>query len=333
MSQCYVRYDLAFRYSVFCGQYSIAGAFGSLIAYGFLKIKGHLHGWQYLFIIEGAATALLGIFAYFYLPRHLSTAWFLNKEERAWARERMIRDSGGQDNSAAGITKRDVIEAFKDWKFWYILPGALCSNVISSTFQIFLPLITEGLGWSGITANLYAVPIYVIGAIGIWCFCYSSDHYKERSKHLFVALFFVFLGLILVNTLKSPKGRYAALCILQIGSSCGPVITIAWVVCNTPVPGKRALLLGFNGWTNLSGVIGSQLFQPKYAPDYKTPFHATIGIYSFVVVLYVSYRFVLVAVNKRRAKKVEAMTPEEIEEELTNEVRVGDKKLTYQYAL
>jgi hypothetical protein len=35
-----------------------------------------------------------------------------------------------------------------------------------------------------------------------------------------------------------------------------------------PEPGKRALVLGVNGFGNLSGVIGSQLFRKSYAPEY-----------------------------------------------------------------
>lgn len=60
---------------------------------------------------------MLGLFAFFWLPKHISTAWFLNREEKEWATERMLRDSGGQDNASNGIARRDVIEALKDWKF------------------------------------------------------------------------------------------------------------------------------------------------------------------------------------------------------------------------
>lgn len=98
------------------GSYSIAGAFSSIIAYGILQLKGSLHSWQYLFIIEGAATIGLAILAYFFLPSHASKAWFLNADEKAFAVDRMLRDSGGEDYQEKGISKRDVILAFTDWK-------------------------------------------------------------------------------------------------------------------------------------------------------------------------------------------------------------------------
>lgn len=99
------------------GTYVIAGAFSGVIAYGLLSIHGALHSWQYLFIAEGSLTIGLAIIAAIYLPWHLSSAWFLNKEEREWARIRMERDSGGQDNASTGITRSNIIEGLKDWKF------------------------------------------------------------------------------------------------------------------------------------------------------------------------------------------------------------------------
>jgi hypothetical protein len=77
----------------------------------------HLRRARGQFIIEGAITVGLAFFALFWLPRRMSQAWFLEEPERAWVEERMARDSGGQDNSALGITKSDIVETCKDWKF------------------------------------------------------------------------------------------------------------------------------------------------------------------------------------------------------------------------
>jgi hypothetical protein len=62
-------------------------------------------------------TILLALFALLWLPRKSTQAWFLKDEEKAWMEERMSRDSGGQDQSALGITKTDIVETLKDWKF------------------------------------------------------------------------------------------------------------------------------------------------------------------------------------------------------------------------
>lgn len=138
-----------------------------------------------------------------------------------------------------------------------ILPLNIASSVPNTTFGIFLPVIVQGLGYSGIYANLFSVPIYVVGAVGLWIMAYSSDRFKDRSWHIIASLFFVFVGLILTCQLTSNSGRYAALCILQIGSYTASPLTITWLAGNTPVPGKRAMVLGLNGFGNLAGVIGT----------------------------------------------------------------------------
>lgn len=332
LSTCYIRYDLALRIAIFYGSYAIAGAFSGVLAYGLLQIKGSMHSWQYLFIIEGALTAGLAIIAVFWIPKHISTAWFLNADEREWAAERMVRDSGGEDNAAAGIAMTDVKEALKDWKFWMVLPANIAASVPGQAFSVFLPLIVKDLGYTSYRANLFSVPIYFVGAVGLWIFAYSSDRFKERSWHIITALVIVILGLTLVNQLPTSQGKYAALCVLQIGSYTAPPLTVAWLAGNTPSPGKRALILGFNGWGNLAGVIGSQLFRPQYAPKYRLPFYVCLGVNVFALILYAVYRYTLLAVNRRRAAKLASMTPEQQDDELSNEVRLGDKKYTFVYA-
>lgn len=138
----------------------------------------------------------------------------------------MVRDSGGQDNTARGITIRDVKESLQDWKFWVILPANIAASVPGQAFSVFLPIIVRDLGYTSYRANLFSVPIYVIGAVGLWCIAYSSDRYKERSWHIIGSLAVVILGLVLVNEVKSSGGRYASLCILQIGSYTAPPLTV-----------------------------------------------------------------------------------------------------------
>jgi hypothetical protein len=131
----------------------------------------------------------------------------------------------------------------------------------------------------------------------------------------------------------SSGGKYAGLCILTFGSYISAPLTVAWLSGNTPEPGMRALVLGVNGFGNFAGVIGSQLYQSKYAPGYRVPFYATLGFVATALIGYLSYRFTLAAVNKRRHEKLQHMTPQEIEYERMNDTRYSDKKLTFTYGL
>ena len=52
----YKRNELAGRLSIFYAASEVAGAFTGLIAFGVFQIKSALHGWQYLFLIEGTSS-------------------------------------------------------------------------------------------------------------------------------------------------------------------------------------------------------------------------------------------------------------------------------------
>ena len=72
----------------------------------------------------------------------------------------------------------------------------------------------------------------------------------------------VLIGLIMTITipLENTGGRYAGLLIMIMGAFINSPIVSAWVAGNAPEPGKRTLQLAINGWGNLSGVIGSELY-------------------------------------------------------------------------
>lgn len=93
------------------------------------------------------------------------------------------------------------------------------------------------------------------------------------------------------------------------------------------------MVLGVNGFGNLAGIIGSELFQSKYGPRYLLPFYVTLGFVATALVGYLSYRYTLLAVNKWRAKKMVGWTDADREAERLSEKRYGDKKYTFMYGL
>lgn len=79
---------------------------------------GGLHGWQWLFVIEGIPTVLLGIFIFFALPNSPAKASWLEPEE---ARELMLRAVGEEPEEAR--------------------PGAVIRNAMSKPFLLTIAAI------------------------------------------------------------------------------------------------------------------------------------------------------------------------------------------------
>lgn len=178
-----------------------------------------------------------------------------------------------------------------------------------------------------------SVPPAVCGAIGLYLFASSSDRHRERGYHITAAIVITLAGLIGVVTAPTHAAKYVGLCVFLFGSYVPPPLTVAWLSGNTPAPGKRALVVGVNGWGNLAGVIGSQLYRPEYAPGYRVPFFVTLGFVAAALAGFLAYRTTLQAVNRRRAAILASKSAEEIEMERSGGVRYADRKWTFVYGL
>lgn len=104
-------------------------------------------------------------------------------------------------------------------------------------------------------------------------------------------------------------------------------------VNNYSEPGKRTLILGANGFGNLAGIIGSEIYSARYGPSYRTSFFITLGISIVALIGYACYRLGLAAVNRYKKKRMAMMSADEQENERSNSTRYADRKYTFLYSL
>ena len=88
--------------------------FGGLLASAIANMKGlqGYNSWRWIFILEGIATILLGIAAFFLVSDFPENSRWLNEEERAF----VIARSGVDKKGARPITMKDVLLFFTDPK-------------------------------------------------------------------------------------------------------------------------------------------------------------------------------------------------------------------------
>lgn len=102
LSIFYTRKEIATRISILYSGNIFATAFAGLIAAAtFETLDGThgIHGWQWLFIIEGIVTFGVAIVGLSCLPDSPLTTYWLSPEERQLAHDRMIRDTVGLEES------------------------------------------------------------------------------------------------------------------------------------------------------------------------------------------------------------------------------------------
>lgn len=226
----YTRGELSFRLAIFFGSALLAAAFSGLISFGVFQINHPgIHGWQWLFLIEGGATVVVGVIAYFWLPARPETAWFLDDREKAAARARTLRDSSNKIN-----TKLNLKEAFASWKSWHFVHWAIiCFTypVAFSTTSNFLPQIVQRLGYSTVKTNLWTVAPNCAGFVVLLCFAKSSDYFRERGFHIVGALSISLTGMVVLASIDAVKHQsvaYFSCFLMAAGAYIPSVLVHSW---------------------------------------------------------------------------------------------------------
>jgi len=286
-----------------------------------------------------------------------------------YAHRRMSVATRASVTEDAGLTKTDISSAFLNYKIWHILIVNILSAIPATAFGVFLPMVIKqlspSLDLSPSASNLLSAPPFACGAVVLFVFTRWSDRSKARLLPIFWGLGLLLIGLLL--TLMIPVNnygfRYFALCVLLSGSFIASPLTVAWLTNNTPEPGKRAILLGINGWGNLAGIFLALLFTPEDRKDgYIRPFIITLLCVLASFIGYIAFWVILVRENKHRADILANWGDEQKEREdllgdvplaptmsgrighatgLTTlvrrlgleDVRKGDEKMTYRYSL
>lgn len=131
-SQWYPRNQLAFRLSLFMAVASASGIFSGLMAAAIAQMGGigGFSSWNWIFLIEGSVTILLGISTLFLLvdsPRR-SGRWLLAHEIRYLEIMNRIKDSGSHSSDATFSNQfSDLKVIVMDWRYWAF--GVLLHNV------------------------------------------------------------------------------------------------------------------------------------------------------------------------------------------------------------
>ena len=106
----YKREESQRRFTVFWSSVLFASMFGGLLASAIANMQGvrGYSSWRWVFILEGIATIVIGIVAYFLVADFPTDASWLSAEEREFVIARTATDDG----SASPVTVRKVVSFF-----------------------------------------------------------------------------------------------------------------------------------------------------------------------------------------------------------------------------
>jgi len=168
----------------------ISGIFGGPLAgwlmTGFSGV-GHLSGWQWMFVLEGAPCVLLGVVAFFLLPNGPDTAKWLNDDERRLIAAQ-VGPVKGQHGSFRAVLKDPKVYALALAYLFIIAPIYAAGFWLPTVLKLAGASNPAQVGW-------YAAIPSVAGALAIYFGGRSSDRRGERRYHIAVPVFIAFLAL------------------------------------------------------------------------------------------------------------------------------------------
>ncbi|KAK3295377.1 major facilitator superfamily domain-containing protein [Chaetomium fimeti] len=343
LTNWYKREEIQLRQAMFFSAASVAGAFSGLLAFAIGKMDqvGGLHGWQWIFILEGIATVIVAAIAFFALFDFPETAGFLTEEERAFVIYRLKYQGQNHNQNGTQIAQADefrwkyVKDAFLDWQIWvniFVYWGVVCPLY---GISLFLPTIIRHLGYESSQAQLMTVPIYITAAVLAVVAAYFSDRVGKRSPFIVGFLLVMAAGFsmcIATDPKEHPRVVYAGVFVAACAIYPAFPGVIAWLSNNLSGSLKRSVGMAVQiGVGNLGGAMASNFYRARDAPRYMLGHGLELGFIGAGLLASLILVLGYTAENKKRARRIEegaldSYTPQELSER-------GDKALTYRYVL
>jgi sugar phosphate permease len=221
---------------------SLAGVVGAPLSSALLRMDGvrGLSGWQWLFLLEGIPTVLLGISVLFVLKDSPEKVMWMTQTEKSWLSEELERDR----RLYGAAEHHRLLDAFRLPAVWLLAGVYIVIQIGVYIVNLWMPLILSGLardGSGGADASLiarYATVPYLLAAIGTVAIGRSSDGMNERRWHLAGCMMVAAAGFVWAARAGSIAVALCAMSLVAIGlwSTMGPF----WALTTRMVGGAAA---------------------------------------------------------------------------------------------
>jgi MFS transporter, ACS family, tartrate transporter len=233
---------------------TVIGAPVSGLLLGLDGVMG-LQGWQWLFVVEGVPSVLLGLVTWFYLTDKPERATWLTSEQKAWLAAKLKAETAAKQ-AASHLTLGEALSSPKVIMLslsYFGFVGALYG------MQFWLPQIVKAFGLTNAQTGFVTAIPYLFGTIAMILWARHSDSSRERVMHVGLPLLLTAVALAVSSTISDPILTMVVLTIAAIGVFCTFAVfwtlPTAWL-SGTAAAGAIALI---NSIGNLAGFGGPYL--------------------------------------------------------------------------
>jgi ACS family 4-hydroxyphenylacetate permease-like MFS transporter len=200
----------------------VTAAIGSALSGFVLGMDGTLglKGWQWLFLLEGFPSALLGLIVYFYLDDSPQKASWLTATEKDVLARTLASEHRADPAPQAKETGKSLLAELASPTVLKFALAYFCLVNTLAMVAVWTPLIVKSFsaGASNRTVGLLAaIPQICTVAAMIW-WGRRSDRRQERKYHLLLPLLFAAAGWLCTAWSANPVAQMLGVCLASAGS-------------------------------------------------------------------------------------------------------------------
>jgi D-galactonate transporter len=214
-----------------------------------------LNDWQWLFILEGIPSILLGVVTWFYLTDRPEHATWLSREQKDWLAARLEAENAAKQ-SASHMTLGEALSSPK-----VIMLSLIYFGFVAALYgmQFWLPQIVKAFGLTNAQTGFVTAIPYLFGTVAMILWARHSDAKRERVWHVGLPMILIAVALAASSTITNPAITMLVLTFAAVGVFC--VFGVFWTLptawlSGTAAAGAIALI---NSIGNLAGFGGPYL--------------------------------------------------------------------------
>lgn len=230
---------------------AMAGIIGAPVSVAVLKLNGlfHLQGWQWIFLVEGLPSVIVGFAVFWLLTDGPDQVGWLSMAEKNRLRELLLHDEQTPCQHRAHTLQRALTSA----RIWLLALIYLIISMSLYAISMWLPLVLKNVSQiSDSRAILLSSLPYLIAAPSMVRIAHHSDHSGHRGWYALATSVIASLGLVVSATAHNLPAAMLGLCLAALGTlgSMGPF----WALTKQFLAGTGAA--GGLALVNSCGAIG-----------------------------------------------------------------------------